>query len=173
MIAIRIFIITGIYLLLYSNGYCQNSSDKTDIDNLRLNITDAFINEKTSKRLMDKFKSATDTSNLFKGYLGGVYISWSKHAPFYDKMSSFNKGSKLLDNAIIKDPENVELLFLRLTIQHNAPSMLGYTKNISEDKRTVLKNYRQAPPVIVNRIKDYVVTSDKFSPEEKKLIKNQ
>jgi len=50
------------------------------------------------------------------------------------KLTAFNNGKKLLESAIKADPLNPELVFIRYTIQTQAPSFLGYSKNISSDR---------------------------------------
>ena len=66
------------------------------------------------------------TTDLLSGYKGISYMikanySWNP----YNKLSFFNKGKDLLDNAIGKDPSNVELRFLRYCVQANAPGFFG------------------------------------------------
>lgn len=56
------------------------------------------------------------------------------------KLRYFNNGKSILENAIAKAPANTELRYLRLTIQLNAPSFLGYNKMIEADKMFLQKN---------------------------------
>lgn len=55
------------------------------------------------------------------------------------KLKTFNNGKKILESAIEKDKLNPELKFLRLSIQENSPSFLGYHNNIKEDKLFLIK----------------------------------
>ena len=73
------------------------------------------------------------------GYTGATKMIMSKHAfnPF-TKLSYFNAGKKMLQSAIAKDKNNVELLFLRYAIQVSAPSILGYNEDINTDKKQIL-----------------------------------
>jgi hypothetical protein len=58
-----------------------------------------------------------------------------------NKLSAFNKGKEKLDSLLSININNVELRFLRYTIQENAPSFLGYNSKIDEDKKFLLKTY--------------------------------
>ena len=75
-----------------------------------------------------------------------------------EKYESFTKGKKQLESIIKKYPDNIELHFLRLTIQDNLPSFLGYDDNISEDKnfiKTKIKEVKNDPD-LVERITAYL-----------------
>ncbi len=48
-------------------------------------------------------------------------------------------GAAIIDRAIVKDSESIELRFLRFTIQVNSPALLNYKRNISEDKQLLTK----------------------------------
>lgn len=76
-----------------------------------------------------------------KGYRA---IIWFLKADYYinpfKKMNSFKKGKEKLEALIAKNKKNVELHFLRLTIQDNLPSFLNYNNNIKEDKDYLFNN---------------------------------
>lgn len=54
------------------------------------------------------------------------------------KWNLFKDGKKILESAIASDPNNIELRYLRLTIQSNVPSFLGYSGKIETDKAFLL-----------------------------------
>ena len=58
------------------------------------------------------------------------------------KLSTFKQGYKLLESSIAKEPKNVEYRFLRLMIQENAPKIVGYNKNLSEDSKLIKEGYK-------------------------------
>jgi hypothetical protein len=70
-----------------------------------------------------------------KGYHAVIWFLW---ADFYvnpiKKWKCFSKGKNELEELINADYNNIELRFLRLTIQDNVPAFLGYNQNIKEDK---------------------------------------
>lgn len=55
------------------------------------------------------------------------------------KLSYFNQGKQLLEKCVAADKENVEIRYLRFTVQSNAPAFLGYNNSIEEDKIFLIK----------------------------------
>lgn len=81
-------------------------------------------------------------NTIEKGYYGAYLVIWANHIwnPM-DKLSTFKKGKIVLENAIKEDPKNVELRFLRLSIQSNVPKILNYDQNIMSDL-TFIKEHK-------------------------------
>lgn len=71
------------------------------------------------------------------------------------KLNLFKEGSKKLESAISKDINNTEYRFLRLMIQENAPSILGYKNNIKEDSDLVRKDYNKLSETVQKAILNY------------------
>jgi hypothetical protein len=51
----------------------------------------------------------------------------------YTKYRHFTNGTKQLDDLINKNQQNIEMRFLRLMIQKESPSFLGYRDDIGDD----------------------------------------
>ena len=66
------------------------------------------------------------------------------------KWNTFKKGKGNIEQAIKIEPDNVELRFIRLSIQKNIPSFLGYKSNIDEDIEFIKKNRNQICIEILN-----------------------
>lgn len=76
-----------------------------------------------------------------------------------DKLSLFNQGHEKLEHAIQIDPSNAEYRFLRISIQENAPNMLGYNRNIDEDAEIVHARYETLPAEVKEAIANYSLKS--------------
>lgn len=103
---------------------------------VRSNVALIFKEVAVSDRLNARFETADVSSDpLLKGYKGALIMAKGRHAanPF-QKLSIFNTGKALLDEAITSDSKNLELRFLRLTIQVNVPGILNYSGNIKHDR---------------------------------------
>lgn len=74
------------------------------------------------------------------GYTGATKMILAKHAfnPFV-KLAFFNAGKRQLEAAIMKDSQNVELVFLRYATQVSAPSILNYTQHLAADRKFILQ----------------------------------
>ena len=102
------------------------------------------------------FRSRSDA--LLLGYQGIAKTLLGKHAfnPV-NKVSYFNKGKKVLEEALAIAPDNVELRYLRLTLQENVPSFLGYSDRIKEDRAFIrAKLPGLADPQLKKMITDYL-----------------
>ncbi len=100
----------------------------------------AYISESNCNNFGEQLVSNKEKSSIFKGYLGCFYFIKSKFAnnPI-DRFFYFKKGRSILEAAISEDPESVELIFLRYSIQKNLPRFLLYN-NIEKDLIFVNEN---------------------------------
>ena len=78
---------------------------------------------------------------IYEGYMGMAFMLKAKHAwnP-YHKLKYFSIGKKLLESAANAQPNNIEIRYLRHTVQVNAPAFLGYRNNIYEDRLFLVEN---------------------------------
>ena len=110
------------------------------LSEIRINIAEVFITEEMCLKMHAAFEQTDITESvLLKGYKGGVLMGMARHHinPF-KKLSYFGGGKKLIEEALTIDPYNLELRFLRLTIQTNLPEFLGYADDKENDKAFVL-----------------------------------
>lgn len=78
----------------------------------------------------------TEQYPVLLGYKGAIQAIRAKHSFFpHIKLSRFLEGAAIIDRAIVKDGESLELRFLRFTIQANSPALLNYKGNLNEDKQ--------------------------------------
>lgn len=129
--------------------YCfEAHAQDTLLMSIRKHVGEVFKTETVCKQHFDAFEksSASDKNNLLLGYHGAVILGMARHdANVFRKMEYFKAGKEKLEKAISVDPKNVELRFLRLTIQTNMPSFLGYSENKEADKAFVISNLDTAP----------------------------
>lgn len=105
-----------------------NGIDNEDyIDSLQSIITRNFSD--------DKSKYPT----IVLAYSAGVEALKSKHAfwPF-TKMSYLNSSMELFDKALLQDPNNLEIRFMRYSILHYVPGILGFGSELDEDQKIIL-----------------------------------
>lgn len=105
-------------------------------------------------------------------YRGVAYMMQSKYAfnP-YTKWSNFSKGRDMLEIALKQSPGNIEIHFLRFSIQSNIPFFLNYTNDIGNDKKIILEGWNEIEDKdLKSKIKQYIITSDAFTDSEKNLL---
>lgn len=105
----------------------------------------------------------------YKG--AGITLKSRLSKKIKDKRAFFIKGVNFIELAIDKEPDNIELRFIRLGIQENTPKLLKYKTKIAEDKSFILANYNTIRSKSLKKhIKLFVQQSDVFNAEEKLLI---
>ena len=106
------------------------------IKEVRIMLHNATSNEEACTKMISLLAPFNETNNpLLFGYRGGATMLMAKHAfnPF-SKLSYFKKGKLMLESAINADQTNVELRFLRYTIQTNVPGFLNYNSDKNLDR---------------------------------------
>ncbi len=70
--------------------------------------------------------------------------------------SYFSKGKKALDEAVRKDPKNLEIRFMRFMSQDQAPAALGYRSDLDSDRKFILSEVKRTSDVyLIRKIKSY------------------
>jgi hypothetical protein len=103
----------------------------------------------------------TSQSNERDAYLGAIKMKRAGQLKsLTEKSKMFKAGKELLETAISLDHTNAEYRFLRLIIQENAPSILGYSDCIAADAKKVKAGYKSLSESVKNAIINYAKTSD-------------
>jgi len=111
----------------------------TSVTNVRENFHSSINNEDGLRKLVVS-KSFPD-SYVTRGYKGVAKSMLAEFAFFpTTKLQYFNSGTAMIDKCIGASANNVELRYMRLLVQINAPSLLGYSSKISTDL-SYLKQY--------------------------------
>ncbi|UIR56684.1 hypothetical protein LZQ00_02445 [Sphingobacterium sp. SRCM116780] len=132
-----------------------------------LAVKDEEICENNLNLLRAQAKTSTE-----KGYLAVYEMVHGKHSvnPFR-KMSQFKKGKNLLQSLIKQDPSNVELRFIRWSVQAHAPSILDYHDDISHDKQFMIAHLHELQNTeVIDIIYKYIKGANSFSEKELKEL---
>lgn len=108
-----------------------------------------------------KKKLAVNLTNYdAKAYYASLVMKEAKFAisPF-TKLERFNKGKDLLEACIFQNKTNVEYRFLRLMVQENAPSILGYDDAIQKDSQLITSNFNQLSTTLQTIMLNYSKSS--------------
>lgn len=129
--------------------------------------------DSASKFLMVMENLDVKTDPLLLCYKGMANLIQANHSfnP-YSKLAFFIKGKDMLEKAIMTDPKNIEICFMRFCVQTNAPFFLGYSMNINSDKLIIIKGWGKLLDLdLKEKIREYILTSSSFSPNEKIMFK--
>ena len=113
------------------------SAQSIDLDFLRKNYDKAVSDKELCSRMIGDLKEQKH-DNVYLAYLGGLQTIWANHTmnPI-TKLTTFNEGKSNLEKAVEKAPDNIEIRFIRLSVQKNAPGFLGYNEDIETDKKFI------------------------------------
>lgn len=139
--------------LLISAVFVFISFNATGLDVVRANYNKLVSDKDLCKKMISELAETKDNSATHLAYLGGLQTIWANHVfnPI-SKLNTFKEGKKNIDQAIKKEPDNVELRFIRLSVQKNAPSFLGYKSNINKDTEFIRENRHQIGSEILQKM---------------------
>ena len=104
------------------------------------------------------------SQNLKKAFLGALYCKLAScQSKVTDKIRDFKKGAELLESSISHEPSNIELRFLRLIIQENAPPILHYNTQIENDCLLIKNAFSRQTNELKLIITDYAKSSGKLT----------
>jgi hypothetical protein len=128
--------------ITYSLAIVNVFAQSINVDEARSLYVKSAENKEVCKKLYEKLAKIDEANqNLLLGYKGAVLAEMARHekdAP--KKLKLFKEGKRKLEQAIINDLENVELRFLRLSIQLHTPDVLRYNAQIKSDKQFIESN---------------------------------
>lgn len=113
-----------------------------------------------SRSQMELMVNQLEQTKQQKAYLGALKMKLSglQKGPS-TKLKTFKEGRGLLEAEITNEPENLEWRFLRLAIQENAPKILKYSQNLSEDKAYISSHFNSTPIDLQKIIINYSTNS--------------
>ncbi|MEO8086775.1 MAG: hypothetical protein ABI763_08150 [Bacteroidota bacterium] len=132
------------------------------------------IEEDSCRKLIGILTAYNETNNpLLTGYRACATMMMAGYVinPL-SKLSKFNEGKNVLEKCIEASAENIELRFLRFSMQCKAPSFLGYNASLQADKYLLLQAVSSIPDLqLKEMILSFFKNSDCLNDSEKQIIK--
>ena len=143
-----------------------------DLPQIRKDFYSAVNNQKAAERLYERLKAKNSADPTVMAYLGSVQAVRARHAfnP-YNKIAYLKSGTKILEAAISKSPETLEIRFLRFSLEYYIPSFLGFSKHLETDKRKIIVLAKQKQfgamdrPLLLNLL-SFMKETKRCSPQE-------
>lgn len=137
---------------LFSLILATFTSKAENLEALRANYANTKTDKALCKRLIVELSKVKNNSATHLAYLGALQAIWANHAinPIR-KLSTFKEGKRAIEQAVKAEPNNVEIRFLRLSIQKNAPFFLSYNANIKQDEKFIEKNLDKIGSAILKK----------------------
>lgn len=116
-------------------------ANATDLETIRKNYELAVDDKEICEKMINELSNNSTKNSLYLAYLGAFQTIWANHVfnPI-SKLKTFKRGKTNIEKAINEDPNNIEIRFIRLSVQKNCPRFLGYDDNIQEDQAFLNNN---------------------------------
>lgn len=182
------YIVALLFLVIYANLFASrdqssNQTYNSVLEKLRMTyysgVEEYDYIDSLQTYIEDIFgKNISDYPPTILAYKAGIDALKSKHAfwPF-KKMSYLNDSMSLFEEAIAKDPENLEIRFMRFSILYYVPGILGYGNETEEDLDVVYqllleRDYSALDYEIQNGMIEFLLMTDLLSKDEENKLKN-
>ena len=170
---LRQFLVQAALLLLLA---CPARA-QPDLPALRHLYAEAVQTEPAALRLLAATRGYDGPSAAVVGYhalaeaVRARYL-WNPLA----KLRAVREARRLFGRAVALDPQNVEVRFLRYSVEANVPRYLGLSDHLADDRAAVLGGARQYPrlgldPQSLQLIRDFMLRYGDCSPEEARMLR--
>jgi hypothetical protein len=146
-----------------------------EIEALRRAYAAAIESNREAESLLNKLLQEDTGSALELAYMGATEALQAKHHrnPFR-KLQFVKQAQEILSQAVVLDPQQVEIRYLRFSIQHHLPSFLKVQDHWKEDKDMMLRHllsYGNNPGLCIT-IGQFLIKSGRCSPQEVERIRD-
>ena len=127
------------YLLLACFLFLLSAPAEAKPNSLRKCFHESVLDESKVEMFHQKVMNITSPTATEQAYQAASFALLARKTwnPL-EKIGYINRYGKLIDRAIREAPNDIEIRFLRLSIDHNTPSIIGRQKNIKNDKDQIL-----------------------------------
>lgn len=182
-IVLLLLVLCGFDSLSFSqNDYASANLEPETVNQIRKIFYEAVESEEKLEELETFFKSKFSEKALIYhpillAYTGAIDALKAKHAlnPF-TKFSKVISSLNILERAVSREPNNLEIRFIRFSILHNLPGFLGYTKERIEDISVIVdqlekKDYTLYDPKLQKNVIDFMLDSERLTASQSLQLK--
>ena len=115
---------------------------------------------------------------IIVAYKGAFEALKAKHAFWpVSKLNYLNKSLEILSKAIEIEPNNLEIRFLRFSILHHVPGILGHSDETQEDAEIiyhlVINDYNNLSLSLQRGFVEFLISSERLSEEQNHLLRRK
>ncbi len=175
---------SSFFFLLLSVKLFASDLAEDKLDQIRTTYYKSVENESYVDSLFNYLNplianSGESVNPLLVAYLGAAESVKAKHAfwPF-TKLSYLNESMDTLAKAVSMDENNLEIRFMRFSILHFVPGILGYSEERKSDLTKIIElleneSYSGLPMDIVEGIISFMVESERLNDVQLNSINNR
>lgn len=143
-----------------------------DLEALRNSYSKANLSNEGAKNFIAVADKTTSSDPVISGYRAAAQILEAKVTTEKNKRKTFVKnGASALESLIKSNENNTELRVIRMSVQENIPKIVGYSKNLKEDKTFILNNYSKQNAGLKTYIRKFAMQSKTMTATEKNSLK--
>lgn len=167
------------FTLLVSLMLLGGFAFSVDIAEVRKLYKEAPDNEEKAEKLYNMLSGESKLTPLLLAYKGATKAILAKHVFMVNKKYSYAKdGIQTLHRAVELEGSNIEIRYLRFTIEYHLPSFLGLSKDLDEDKNAFVKHMGKRTEHLISselfkEMARFMIDSGKCTEEEKRKIREE
>ena len=151
-------------------------ANEPDLAPLRKKLMLAINSKQTTDSLYNTLSQNNKKTPVLVAYMATTEALKAKHCwnP-YLKFKYLGLSGTDMQKAIEADPHNIEIRFMRFSIQHNLPGFLGMSHDLNTDRLEIIKqvsshNYGTADRELTEAIIKFLIASKRCTPAESALL---
>jgi len=166
----RIYFIASIILMLFVTQ--PSRADEPNLRHIRSVLVVCMNNSKTTDSLYKSLAVIRNPTGVITAYLVTLSackakLSWNP----YMKVKHLNNAEATYKTAVAADPHNIEIRFLRFSVEHNVPGFLGFNKDLITDRDEIIaqldkKNYGTGDKDLTVAIIKFLLNSKRCTPPQ-------
>jgi hypothetical protein len=162
--------------------YASSNPEAETVNQIRKLFYEAVESEKKLEELENFFgKNFTEKALIYHpsllAYTGAIDALKAKHAfnPF-TKFSRIISSLNTLERAVNREPNNLEIRFIRFSILHNLPGFLGYGKERNDDIIVIVsqlanKDYIKYDLKLQKNVIEFMLDSERLNASQTVQLK--
>ncbi|MXV52971.1 hypothetical protein GS399_18525 [Pedobacter sp. HMF7647] len=166
--------ITLLLIFLITTAFSKDE----DLPSIRKQYYEAVNNADAAHRFYDMIAAQKSEDPVILAYFGSAQAlkarySWNP----YNKMAYLKRGISTLATAVSKSPDNLEIRFLRFSLEHYVPSFLGFSRDLDPDRRKIVeliekKQFGSMDKDLLKNMVKFMEESKRCTPKELETMRN-
>lgn len=162
-------------LLLYFFGLSDLAAQ--NLAQLKKAMVLAVEDDAITDSLYKELSALNSNDPLIWAYIATLDGLKAKHSwnP-YNKLKFVSRSQKLIAKAVEAKPDDLEIRFMRFSLQHYTPEFLGFSKNLEEDRQAIARLFEQrkfgrSDQDLVRNIAKFMIETNRCTNREILLFK--
>jgi hypothetical protein len=159
--------------MLFLISILTQTSTAHSIEEVRKKFQLAIESSTLTNTLSSELNKVSNPDPVLLAYIASLEALKAKHSwsPI-SKLQYMEAHKKVMNDAVRKSPNNLEIRYLRFNIQYSVPSYLGYSSNLEEDKKFIIqaflnKKFDTTNKKLIQEVYNLMVQTKSVSAEEK------